>query len=110
MSTHNALGFFILGLVMMFLPALLPAYFMVKAMDGSNTSELWLCLMGGLQGALGISCIIRNEAVPFAIRLMTLRLPTLTPAERNAPALILRPLRSGGYMGGQGNEEQRLAA
>lgn len=109
MTTHNAFGFFILGLVMFFLPAVLPTYFMVKAIDGSNTSELWLAFMGLLQGALGIVCILRNEAVPFAVRLMTLRLPTLKPAERVAPALILRPLRTG-YMGGQAGDDQRLAA
>ena len=109
MTTLNAFGFFLLGVVMIFLPALAPVFFVVRAMDGSNTSELWLVVMGVLQGMMGVSFIIRNEATPLAVRLMTLRLPTFKPSERVAPALILRPLR-GGYVGGQSSGNQRLAA
>jgi hypothetical protein len=109
MTTLNALGFFLLGLAMIFLPVLMPAYFVAKAMDGSNTSGLWLGVMGLFQGSMGVGFIIRNEAAPLAIRLMTLRLPTFKPAERVSPAVILRPLRAG-YMGSRTDDNQRVAA
>lgn len=110
MTTLNALGFFLLGIAMLFLPVIAPAYFIANAPDGSNTSALWLGLMGLFQGSLGTFFILRNEGVPLAVRLMTLRLPTLRPADRRAiPSFVLRPLQ-GGYMAGQSNENHRLAA
>ena len=109
MTTLNALGFFLLGLVMIFLPVLAPAYFAANALDGSNTSALWLGVMGLFQGSMGTFFILRNEAVPLAVRLMTFRLPTFKPAERAARGLFLRPLQ-GGYMAGPSNDNQRLAA
>ena len=93
----------------MFLPALAPVYFPASAIDGSNTSALWLGFMGFLQSTLGAWFMLRNEAVPMAVRLMTLRLPTFKPAERAARGLVLRPLR-GSYSGEQSNAGQRLAA
>jgi hypothetical protein len=109
MTTLNALGFFLLGVAMMFLPAVAPAYFTASALDGSNSSALWLNVMGLLQGSLGTFFILRNETTPLIIRLMTLRFPTLKPAERTAAGFIMRPLQ-GGYMDGQSNDNQRLAA
>jgi hypothetical protein len=108
MTTLNALGFFLLGVLMIFVPAFFPASFAANALDGSSTSALWLGVMGLFQGSMGAFFIMRNEAAPLAVRLMTLRLPTLRPAERRAPAMILRPLQ-GGYIGGQGGDE-RIAA
>jgi hypothetical protein len=95
MTTLNALGFFLLGMVLFFAPAFFPEYFAVKALDGSSTSALWLAVMGLLQGSMGIACIIRNEAVPFTVKLMTLRLPNFAPSGRPATGFILRPLRNG---------------
>ena len=95
---------------MLFLPVLAPGYFVANAPDGSNTSALWLGVMGFFQGVMGTFFILRNEGVPLAVRLMTLRLPTFRPAERSSvPNFVLRPLQAG-YMGAQSNEEQRLAA
>jgi hypothetical protein len=110
MTTLNALGFFLLGIVMIFLPVLAPGYFIANATDGSNTSALWLGIMGIFQGFMGTFFIFRNEAMPLAVRLMTLRLPAFKPAERRvASGFILRPLQNG-YMAGQSSNEQRLAA
>ena len=110
MTTLNALGFFLLGIAMLFLPVLAPAYFVANAPDGSNTSALWLGLMGLFQGLMGTFFIFRNEGVPFAVRVMTLRIPTFRPAERrSAPGFVLRPLQAG-YMADQSNNDQRLAA
>ncbi len=109
MTTLNALGFFLLGIAMLFLPMIEPGYFVANAPDGSNTSALWLGVMGLLQGLMGTFFIFRNEGVPLVVRLMTLRLPTLRPAERRpAAGFVLRPL-PGSYMAGQANDE-RIAA
>jgi len=110
MTTLNALGFFLLGIAMLFLPVLAPGYFVATAPDGSNASALWLNIMGLFQGSMGSFFIFRNEGMPLAVRLMTLRLPTFRPAEREtAPGFVLRPLQAG-YMGAQSSEEQQLAA
>lgn len=110
MTTLNALGFFLLGIAMLFLPVLAPTYFVANATDGSNTSALWLGLMGSLQSSLGTFFIFRNEGMALAVRLMTLRLPTLKPAERRSvPGFVLRPLEAG-YMSSSSNDEQRVAA
>jgi hypothetical protein len=110
MTTLNALGFFLLGIVMAFLPVLVPGYFIANAADGSNTSALWLGVMGLSQGFMGTFFIMRNEAIPLAVRLMTLRLPSFKPAERSTvPGFLLRPLQNS-YMTGQSNEDQRVAA
>ena len=95
---------------MLFLPVLAPGYFVSNAPDGSNTSALWLGVMGLFQGSMGTFFIFRNEGVPLAVRLMTLRLPTFKPAEQeSAPGFVLRPLQAG-YMDSQSSEEQRVAA
>lgn len=110
MTTLNALGFFLLGIAMLFLPVLAPTFFVANSPDGSNTSALWLAMMGLFQGSLGTFFIFRNEGMPLAVRLMTLRLPTFKPAERRSlPDFVLRPLDAG-YMTSQTNDEQRVAA
>ncbi len=113
MTTLNAFGFFLFGLVMFFAPAFFPEYFAAKALDGSSTSALWLGVMGLFQGSMGITYLVRNEAVPFAVKLMTFRLPAFNPSERSVPAFVLRPLRNG-YLSLEGdtdsNHDQRMAA
>ena len=113
MTTLNAFGFFLFGMVMFFAPAFFPDYFAIKALDGSSASALWLGVMGLFQGSMGIVCLIRNEAIPFTVKLMTLRLPTFSPSERPVPGFVLRPFRDG-YLSFEGNtdsnREQRVAA
>lgn len=109
MTTSNALGFFILGIAMLFAPALLPDSFAIRALDGSSTSALWLGVMGLFKTSTGMFYIARNEAVPFAVRLMTLRLPVFKPARQALPELLMRPLRDG-YLSRSSDHDQRLAA
>jgi hypothetical protein len=109
MTTSNALGFFILGITMFFVPAILPDCFAVRALDGSSTSALWLGAMGLFEATMGMFYIARNEAVPFAVRLMTLRLPVFKPARQALPELLLRPLRES-YLSASSDHDQRLAA
>lgn len=110
MTTLNAFGFFLLGLVMIFVPILLPDYFAANAADGSNTSALWLAVMGIFQGSMSCFYIVRNEAVPLAVRLMMLRLPTFkSMGRRISPALMLRPAANS-YLGGRNDNGQRMAA
>ncbi len=113
MTTLNAFGFFLFGIGMFFAPAFFPQYFAANALDGSSTSALWLGVMGLFQGAMGIACLILNEAVPFAVKLMTLRLPTFKLPERAMPGFVLRPLPDG-YLSLRGNansnDDQRVAA
>jgi hypothetical protein len=109
MTTSNALGFFLVGIAMFFAPALLPDSFAVRALDGSSTSALWLGVMGLFKAAMGIFYVGRNEAVPFASRFLSLRLPVFKPASRALPELLLRPLREG-YLSPSSDQDQRLAA
>ena len=110
MTTLNAFGFFLLGLVMATVPVIASAYFPGNSLDGSNTSALWLEVMGMFQGSMGTFFIFRNEAAPFAVRLMTMRLPVFKPADRpTAPDFLLQPM-GGDYLSGQSGENQRLAA
>ena len=111
MTTLNAFGFFLLGLMMAILPVIASAYFPGNSLDGSNTSALWLEVMGVFQGSMGTFFIFRNEAAPFAVRLMTMRFPTFKPADRRttAPGFLLQPVE-GDYLPGQSGENQQLAA
>jgi hypothetical protein len=63
MTTTNALGFIVLGLGMLLVPADIPQLFPINAGDGSSTSALWLELMGPLQFLLGLAVAGRNEAI-----------------------------------------------
>ena len=110
MTTSNALGFFLVGIAMFFVPALLPDSFAVRALDGSSTSALWLGVMGLFKAAMGIFYVARNEAVPFAVRLMTLRFPVFKPVSRVLPELLLRPLRDGYLSTSSDHDRRRLAA
>ncbi len=65
MSTPNAFAFFLLGLVMLALPAVWPEYFPSDSIDGSNTSALWLLFMGLVQSWLGLWGIASNEIAPL---------------------------------------------
>ena len=109
MTTLNAVGFLLLGLVMLFMPSLFPTFFVVTVMDGSNTSALWLMVMGAFQAALGVSSVLKNEAVPLAIRLMTLKLPKYQTLGSVPSSTVLRPL-AGVCLGGRAGNDQRLAA
>lgn len=113
MTTLNAFGFFLFGIVLFFAPAFFPEYFVASALDGSSTSALWLGVMGLFQGSMGLACFIRNEAVPLTVKLMTLRLPTFKRSGRRVQGVVLRPVRNH-YLsletGTDTDTDQRLAA
>ena len=52
---------------MIFLPAWSPESFLTKAMDGSNTSAVWLELMGVMNFLLGMITALRNELTRLAV-------------------------------------------
>jgi len=96
---------------MIFVPILWPDFFAANAANGSNTSTsaLWLEVMGIFQGSLGLFHILSNEAAPFAVRVMTFRLPSFKAARRVSSGVLLRPLRDG-YLAADSNDERRMAA
>lgn len=61
MTTSQSLGFLLIGLGMFLAPALWPEAFVVAAADGSNTSALWLEVMGPVNTLLGAWVGLHNE-------------------------------------------------
>jgi len=53
MNTQNAVGFFVLGILLFALPQLVPALCPVSSGDGSSARALWLGLMGLVNGGIG---------------------------------------------------------
>jgi hypothetical protein len=53
MTTHNAGGFLLLGLIMLWLPALAPGIAAAHTAFGASTREVWLLFMGTLNASLG---------------------------------------------------------
>ena len=109
MGTIHAIAFSLLGTVMGFTPALMPASFATTGIGGYNSSELWLEIMGLVQGVLGSFYLIRNEALPFIRCALALRFPSTRPAELPTTATILRPVEVG-YMGSLRSRGPRVAA
>ena len=89
MKLSDAPGFLVIGSLMSFLPALLPAYFPATGPDGTNTSALWLEVMGGVNNLVGIGLVARGLPAILS-RLLDWRLPAL-PQRRPAVAVRVRP-------------------
>ena len=53
MTWSNACAFCLLGLAMLWLPALAPGLITPNPLFGTSTRELWLLFMGSLNTALG---------------------------------------------------------
>lgn len=82
MTLSNALGFSVIGLGMILLPQLAPAW--CASADGlaaSSTRVLWLETMGVLQFGLGSVAGLRGLARMWITWLETLPEPTLAPVE-----------------------------
>jgi len=98
---------------MSFLPAFLPAYFPATGLDGTNTSALWLEVMGAVNNLIGISLVAR--VVPAAVtRMLAWRMPVPAPrpvvaARVLRPVLQLQPLPEL-YRGLKQKAGRRLAA
>ena len=88
MNESNALGFLLLGLGMLWLPALAPGLIPPSPVFGTSTRELWLVFMGTLNTLLG-ACVLGWGAI-----LQAWRIPAwLEPVSRPLPALP-RPVRA----------------
>lgn len=88
MTTIHAYAFLALGGVLNLLPLLAPAQFPPNSLDGSNTSALWLQLMGWVNGGLGAGYAARLQVLPAVAQVLAWR-PVLPPEMH--PAQILRP-------------------
>jgi hypothetical protein len=107
MTTTNAIGFFLLGTAMIFVPALAPGFFAVTNIYGYNTSALWLEVMGSFNSFLGLVVLVLRLP-EFTVRLMAWRLRTV---ERIAPAVLLRPaMRNSLRQSFQQKAERQIAA
>ena len=61
------------------LPTMASQAFPPTAIDGSNTSVLWLGVMGLLQGALGGLFLVRERVLPLLVQWMTPSTARLAP-------------------------------
>ncbi len=109
MTTPNAFGFLLLGLLLLLLPSTVPDWFPPNhALDGSNTSALWLEFMGWVNDAIGAWFAWCNELLPRAERALAWRPQS---REEFAPGQILRPaglFETDGPLAGA--DEQRAVA
>ena len=117
MKSNDAPGFFVMGTLMTFLPALLPAYFPPTGLDGTNTSALWLEVMGVVNNLVGT--VLIAGSIPAAVaRMLAWRMPVRAetrPVLMPVPARFLRPVRAQStpdllYSGLSAKAEHRLAA
>ena len=88
MTPLHAYVFLALGGLLNLLPMLVPAFFPPSSLDGSNTSALWLQLMGWVNGGLGAGYVTRLQVLPAVAQALAWR-PALPPEMQ--PAQILRP-------------------
>lgn len=88
MTTIHAYVFVALGGALNLLPLLAPAQFPPTSLDGSNTSALWLQLMGWVNGGLGAGYAARLQVLPAIAQVLAWR-PALPPEMQ--PAQMLRP-------------------
>ena len=65
MGKVHALLFTLLGALMGCATALAPGFFPPGSLDGANTSALWLQVMGGLNGFIGVTILTEAHLVPF---------------------------------------------
>jgi hypothetical protein len=108
MTTIHAYAFLALGGALNLLPLLAPAQFPPNSLDGSNTSALWLQLMGWVNSGLGAGYVTRLEVLPAVAQLLAWR-PALPPEMQ--PAQILRPAMDlYEEIGSIGDERERGAA
>jgi hypothetical protein len=90
MKWANALGFCLLGLVMLWLPALAPGLCPSSPVFGHGDRELWLLFMGTLNTSLGAG-VLGWHAIQQAWRIPSWLAPIQTPA----PVGLHRPIRAG---------------
>ena len=104
MHLGNTLAFCVLGLGMIFLPALVPDFFPPAAATGYNLSGLWLRCMGWVNGLVGCGLLLTHHVLPRVVQMMAWRpeLPEMRPTEILRPAIkIYEDLEAGEREGGQ---------
>jgi hypothetical protein len=108
MTIGNALGFFLLGSGMIFLPTHAPEFFPADDLSQLSRSVLWLNFMGWVNGGLGGFYLTKNALVPRILHLLEWR-----PANTREliTAQILRPAIEiyGEIESGENLREERLA-
>jgi hypothetical protein len=92
MSTLNAIGFVICGLVMGMLPFVAPHYFPVGTMPG-GTSTLWVEFMGWVNGLIGGTYLLMERGLAFLHRQLALNAALQKAIVEQAK--ILRPALPG---------------
>ena len=73
MTIGNALGFFLLGTGMIFVPLHAPEIFISDDFSKLSRSTLWLNFMGWVNGTLGGFYLVKNAVVPQIIRILEWR-------------------------------------
>ena len=106
MTTPNALVFLALGLVMFFMPATFPAFFVPGRITGSNASALWLQFMGLAFGSLGARFLLEMISAVLYYHYLAWRFPVEQPA---VPA-VLRPALAAAYDEWEDDDDQQLVA
>ncbi len=99
MTWRNALGFLMLGVGMLGLPAVAPGLVAAHGLYGTSTRELWLLLMGAVNVSLG-SGVLGWQILKLAARIPALLVPAPVPLPQPRPALrpaLRRPVRAGVY-------------
>ena len=95
MTTANACGFVLLGLVMLWLPDVAPAVVATHTAFGTSTRELWLQFMGTLNASLG-GGVLGWQAMKQAWMIPA----WLEPApqlRQSLPPPLHAPMRAGSY-------------
>ncbi len=90
MKWPNAFGFCLIGLMMLWLPALAPGLCSPSPVFGSSTRELWLLFMGTLNTALGAGALGWH-----AMQQAWLVPSWLKPIETPEPVGLPQPSRAG---------------
>ena len=89
MTTANALGFLLLGLVMILLPPFAPGWFPPDGLlDGTSTSALWLEFMGWVNDLVGAWFVACDKLWPLVRRALAWTPPAM---DELVPGEILRP-------------------
>lgn len=90
MTWSNAFAFCLLGLGMLWLPALAPGLITPNPLFGASTRELWLLFMGTLNTSLGAG-VLGWHAIRHAWSIPT----WLEPVVQTEPLALPQPTRAG---------------
>ncbi|HEY3756057.1 MAG TPA: hypothetical protein VGL42_07910 [Opitutaceae bacterium] len=69
MNSKSALGFVVVGILMMAVPTLLPSWFPHSGPDASNAGSTWLLCMGVVEISIGAYYLVRHSLFPALKRM-----------------------------------------